>query len=205
MSRISSESKITLIYRIMRDNISTGLWNEGDQFSSFDVARKYGIGRTTVNDAIKILEKKGFIVILPNVGFKVKRISAQSIREYLEIRLAIECILSKYLVTGEETEKVSKIRNRFKLATTSFELGQSEVAMQGIEEYHLSIGDLLESKYVGNMFRETEDLEYYIMSQIMINNPKCFIKVLEIKGEYLDWIAKKDVKGSCKILEKKKN
>jgi DNA-binding GntR family transcriptional regulator len=203
MRRLSNESKVTLIYKIMRDNISTGLWQDGDQYSSFDVARKYGIGRTTVNDAIKILEKKGFVVILPNVGFKVNRISIQSIREYLEVRLAIEIIINKYLLRSKETEKISKIRDRFKLAITSFELGQHEVALQGIEEYHLSIGDMLESHYVRNIFRETEDLEYYILSRIMVNKPDCFIQVLDIKAEYLKQIEHNDVQGSNQILKRK--
>ncbi len=203
MRKLSNESKVTLIYKIMRDNISTGLWKEGDQFSSFDVARKYGIGRTTVNDAIKILEKKGFVIILPNVGFKVNRISIQSVKEYMEVRLAIEIIINKHLVISEETERISIIRNSLKLATTSFNLGQHEVALQGIEEYHMSIGGMLKSTYVRNIFRETEDLEYYILSRIMVENPDCFIRVLESKEEYLSQIEKHDVLASDDVLRRK--
>lgn len=203
MRRLSNESKITLIYKIMRDNISTGLWKEGDQFSSFDVAKKYGIGRTTVNDAIKLLEKKGFVVILPNVGFKVNRISIQSVKEYMEVRLAIELIINKYLVTSEELDKLDIIRDCLKLATISFNLGQHEVALQGIEKYHMYIGGMLESHYVRNIFRETEDLEYYILSRVLVNNPDCFIRVLEIKGEYLSQIEKHDVQASNDLLKRK--
>ena len=203
MRRLSNESKVTLIYKIMRDNMATDLWKEGDQFSSFDVARKYSIGRTTVNDAIKLLEKKGFVTILPNVGFRVNRISAQSVNEYMEVRLAIEHIITKYLLQIEDTERLSQIKDRFKLAMTSFELGQQEVAMQGIEEYHLSIADMLESHYVRNIFSETEDLEYYIMSQIMVNNPKCFPEILEIKAEFLVRLEEGDSQGCHDVLGRK--
>ncbi|QRN85554.1 GntR family transcriptional regulator [Clostridia bacterium] len=204
MRKLSIESKVTLIYKIMRDNISTGLWHEGDQFSSFDVARKYGIGRTTVNDAIKILEKKGFVDILPNVGFKVSAITVQSIREYLEVRLAIELIVSKYLQTSDKPMEVGHIKDRFRLAITSFNLGQHEVALQGIEEYHLSIAEMLESKSVRNLLIETEDLEYYILNQIMVKNPECFVQVLEFKQEYLDRIEEKNVESSQEVLIRKK-
>lgn len=204
MRKLSVESKVTLIYKIMRDNISTGLWHENDQFSSFDVARKYGIGRTTVNDAIKILEKKGFVEILPNVGFRIIAITTQGIKQYLEVRLAIELIVSKYLQMSEKPMEISHIKNRFRIAMASFDLGQHDVSLQGIEEYHLSIADMVESKSVRNLLAETEDLEYYILNQIMVKEPDCFVQILEIKQEYLDWLEIKDIAKSESALKRKK-
>jgi DNA-binding GntR family transcriptional regulator len=168
----SKENKVTLAYRIIRNNISFGKWKPGDRFSSFEVAKNIGLGRTTVNDAIKKLEKNGFLRILPNVGFEVHEFTEKEMNEYLEVRLALEKIMTRYLVVSHKEETLRSIRERFRLVMASHDLGQFDITLEGLEEYHLSIATILDSVYVQNLFRETEDMEFYLMARIKEDNPK---------------------------------
>ncbi len=203
MRKLSNDSKVTLIYKIIRDNIATGRWCQDDQFSSFEVAKKYGIGRTTVNDAIKVLEKNGFVTILPNVGFRINALQPQGVKEYFEVRLELEKMLTRHLLAAANIDQLNRIKDRLKLALASYELQQFEVALQGIEEFHLSISEILESSYVQRIFRETEDMEYFILSQLMVYDSPCYLKVLKCKEAFVDAVMARDRTLSMAIVEDK--
>lgn len=204
MARIASESKVSLVYKTMRENISSGLWKEGDQYSSFEVAKKYGIGRTTVNDAIKHLEKKGFIDILPNVGFRVKRIDMAIITDYVEVSLALEKMLVDRLILLAADLDYCKLESQLELMQASYQLGQEEVTLQALENYYLSLTKILSQTYVVQILWETEDINFYVVSQIMAFAEEKIEDLLACEKEFLLGLKEGKKEICLESLEKKK-
>lgn len=164
--KIEKESKAVIVYKMIRDLISNGEWNAGDRYSSFDISRKFGVGRTTVNDAIKILEKKGFVYILPNVGFVVKRFSSGSREEYIEVRLALMKILARHLIQNQDEKILEEAFRKLRLTKASYDIQEYETVVYGLEDFHLHLFRASGNGYLNSLLEDSEDLYYYLLSRL---------------------------------------
>ncbi|MFW6147849.1 MAG: GntR family transcriptional regulator [Thermodesulfobacteriota bacterium] len=89
---------VTLVDQVantLRDDILTGSLKGGDQLLEDQLKNEFGISRTPLREAFRILEKEGLIEILPRKGAFVKRISRQDIEENFPIRALLEGLAAK--------------------------------------------------------------------------------------------------------------
>jgi len=84
---------ITLVDQIanaLKDDILTGSLKGGDQLLEDSLKNEFGISRTPLREAFRVLEKEGLVEILPRKGTFVRRISRQDIEENFPVRAILE-------------------------------------------------------------------------------------------------------------------
>lgn len=192
MPATARENKMTLAYRIIRDHIAQGTWQPGERFSTFGLARRTGIGRTTINDAIRLLEKRGFVRILPNVGFEVRPLHRREVLEYLEARLEIERLLWRHLAERGDAEILREIREILSVARASARDENPEAAMQALEEFHRRLLGVLVSGFVQTLFAEADDMEFVLLWRVCRAEPASFAEILSAKEAVLDAVLERD-------------
>ncbi|MFI6107123.1 GntR family transcriptional regulator [Streptomyces sp. NPDC051310] len=84
--RIPAHSVCTAI----RDDIVSGVFERGSRLTEEQLARRYGVSRVPVREALRTLESEGFVTTRRHVGACVAEPTEQEAADLLEIRALLE-------------------------------------------------------------------------------------------------------------------
>lgn len=105
------------IFSRIREDILTGVYEQGAELKEATLGAKLGVSRTPVREALRQLELEGLVEIIPNRGARVTGISEKDIGdiylmrsklEGLSARLAAENIKDEDLAEMEEVQLLSE-------------------------------------------------------------------------------------------------
>lgn len=98
---------LTLRERIVdavRDSIIKGDLKPGSRVSEPELARRFGISRTPVREALRQLDSEGFLSILPRRGARVSQFDRRDYMEYYQLKALLEGYAAR-LATPTITER----------------------------------------------------------------------------------------------------
>jgi DNA-binding GntR family transcriptional regulator len=202
--KYAKKSKPVIISRIMRDYIAEGVWLPGDKFSSFEVAKLLGVGRSSVNESIKVLEGKGFLHILPNVGFTVRRLERQDLSAFLDVWYALMQLANDYFLIPEKRSALELLKSNLKLVYATFLINEDTATISGIEEYHFELFSLIDVSYLVKMMKETTDLFYYCMVRMKNKSHELLERLILLEQHYLDALVEGDASRAAAVLKDEK-
>ena len=90
-----SVSLVDQVANTLKDDILTGSLKGGDQLLEDSLKNEFGISRTPLREAFRVLEKEGLVEILPRKGTFVRRISRQDIEENFPVRAILEGLAAR--------------------------------------------------------------------------------------------------------------
>ena len=92
-----------VVFNTLRQAILRGELSPGERLLEIHLANKLGVSRTPIREAIRKLELEGLVVNTPRKGAEVANISAEDLRDVLEVRRSLE-ILAISLACEKMTE-----------------------------------------------------------------------------------------------------
>ena len=78
------------VYRRIMDEIRSGDLLPGARLREVDLAARFGISRTPVREALRLLESEGLVVHLPRQGASLRRLTHAEVVELYEMRAVLE-------------------------------------------------------------------------------------------------------------------
>jgi DNA-binding GntR family transcriptional regulator len=78
------------VARVIRDSIAVKALQPGEQLVEAAVARQLKVSRAAVREAFWVLEKQGYVQVVPRHGAFVRALSFEEIEEIFDLRLALE-------------------------------------------------------------------------------------------------------------------
>jgi GntR family transcriptional regulator, rspAB operon transcriptional repressor len=78
------------IHERMREEILNATWRPGDIVIEPELAARYGVSKTPVREALRLLSQEGWIVTMPRKGYLVRPLRLNDVREVFELRLLLE-------------------------------------------------------------------------------------------------------------------
>ncbi|MBQ8148691.1 MAG: GntR family transcriptional regulator [Lachnospiraceae bacterium] len=111
-----------VVFQTLRQAIITGEIGPGERLMEIPLAKKLGVSRTPVREAIRMLELEGLVVMIPRRGAEVARITEKDLRDALEVRCALEeqaVVLACQRITKEGKEKLKAVCIAFREAIST--------------------------------------------------------------------------------------
>ena len=108
-----SVTLVDQIAKALRDDILTGSIKGGDQLLEDQLKNEFGISRTPLREAFRVLEKEGLVEILPRKGTFVKRISRQDIEENFPVRAILEGLAARLAYTNYTQQDIHEMEDIF--------------------------------------------------------------------------------------------
>lgn len=129
----------TLAYNTILDEITSGKIVAGTAISEHSLAKKMGISRTPVREAIRRLKHEGVVEQYPRCGTVVRYPSADEIRKMYQFREALECYVVRYAASVATTEDIRKLealveRNR-EMAHALREGGEEALSGDALKQF----------------------------------------------------------------------
>ena len=88
------------VYDYLRNEMNRGDLQPGSFLDLNDLAKRIGVSRTPLREALLHLEIQGFVTVLPRKGFRLNPLSLDDIRNYFEIIGALESAMMKGVGQG---------------------------------------------------------------------------------------------------------
>lgn len=79
-----------VVFNTLRAAIIHGEFEPGERLMEVHLAKRLGVSRTPVREAMRMLELEGLVVMIPKKGAEVARITEKDLKDALEIRMALE-------------------------------------------------------------------------------------------------------------------
>ena len=110
-----------VVFNTLRQAILRGELKPGERLMEVRLAKKLGVSRTPIREAIRKLELEGLVLMIPRRGAEVAEITEKSMRDVLEVRRALEVLavsLSCDRISGEQIEALKEAAEEFDRSLT---------------------------------------------------------------------------------------
>lgn len=176
-------AKIAL--KSLRDSILSGKLVPNETYNEIALAKKLGISRTPVREALLELSNQGLITFLPRVGVRINHFTEQDVKEIFELRKAIELFA---------VAKVSKdfLRHDFASLEATLQSQREAIKKENFlaflnvdREFHLTFTRLTNNKRLLTTLENIRDM----------------IQVMSIRALAIEIRAKEVVEEHEKVIE----
>ena len=103
------------IVSILKEKIIHWHYPPEHRLTEVDLCKKFGVSRSPVREALRILASDGFVKILPNRAYVVRQYNLAEIEELYDVRLALELHTVEQLATKgplhkDDQENIGKLK-----------------------------------------------------------------------------------------------
>ena len=112
-----------VVFHTLRQAILKGEMEPGERLMEIQLAKKLGVSRTPIREAIRKLELEGLVTMIPRRGAEVAGITEKSLRDVLEVRRALEDLAVELAVermNSDDIERLEAARIGFREADELF-------------------------------------------------------------------------------------
>ncbi|VWX61795.1 GntR family transcriptional regulator [Burkholderiales bacterium 8X] len=90
----------------------------GERLKETELAESFGVSRATIREALRILESRGLVTILPQRGAQVTQLSAKELEDFFEIRAVLLGLGSRRAALNRTDEELSHLQRRLQALET---------------------------------------------------------------------------------------
>ena len=119
-----------VVFMTLRKQILRGELKPGERLMEIALAKKLGVSRTPIREAIRMLEHEELVVMIPRRGAHVADISRQELNDGLEVRMALEVLAARKACarrTQEEIAELDAAESRFEALVSTEDLDINEL------------------------------------------------------------------------------
>ena len=93
----------------LRDYIVEGNLSEGARIPERQLCEMFGISRTPLREALKVLAAEGLVDLLPNRGARVPRLSEENIRDLFDLMAGLEALAGRLACDSITDDEIAGI------------------------------------------------------------------------------------------------
>lgn len=88
-------TSVRKIVETLEKEIVEGHLKPNEHLVETEISRQFGVSRTPVREAMRVLESSGFVVFTPHRGWKVKEVSVSEVKEVYVIRANLASLVAE--------------------------------------------------------------------------------------------------------------
>ena len=177
----------------IRKEISKGTYKTGDKIREAQLCEKYGVSRTPIREAFRLLQNEGILVHIPQCGVQVAKFGEEEAMHLLQVRASLEYLSAREAVkfiTDEEIQTLRRINEEIR----EFDEKYAAHSVDLDKDFHMIIAKASKnpyiSEYLENVILRNQLVKYIIpfrRSRIphTYKEHEDIIQALEIHDSYL--------------------
>ena len=194
-----SKSLSSKIFDILREDILSGKYRDGEKIIESKVAQELGISRTPVREAIKKLELEGLVENHLNRGNIVTTIKERDIEDIFTLRIAIERITTRWSVERISDEQLQKMAEIVDLMEFYMSKKDKEKFFELNTAFHEIIYKAACAGYLEHVLKDFQQMIKNRRKQSLQTEGR-IEKAYKEHREILDAFLARDVDRACEVL-----
>lgn len=185
-----------LAFQALKENILNHQLRPGSVYSEQALAKKLGISKTPIHEALTDLEKRGFVKILPRKGFQVNRLTQRDVRDMFEFRHSLErsvLLMVAPKLTEENLRVITSMNERALRA-------QDPVSFLRYDRgFHLYLASLTQNRFFIEALENIKDLSDWVGAEVFAMKGRAKEAVKE-HAAVIEMLRKRDPEGAAKAM-----
>jgi DNA-binding GntR family transcriptional regulator len=182
------------VFQSIREDILNGVYMEHDELRENTIAKKLGVSRTPVREALRQLELEGLVKIIPNKGAFVTGITAEDVKDIYAVRSMLEGLCVRWATENISEEQLTELEEILVLSEFHLHKSQGEKTQQVTEldgKFHEILYDASNSRILKHVL---SDFHKYVRlaRKASVANESRAQKSIEEHRSILDAIKNKD-------------
>jgi len=116
--------------------ILTGYFHPRERLIELNLAAALNVSRFWIRDALKILETRGLVTIVPYKGAMVSNLEEEIIEEIFQVRISLETLATRLACQNVKPADIRALRRMAKRIRESFELRDLEAMVASNANFH---------------------------------------------------------------------
>lgn len=121
------------IAELIRQAIREKVFAPGTPLVQEDLAQRFGVSRSPIREALRILGTEGLVVLQPGEGATVRRLSRADLEEIYDLRLALEPLIAPAVVAEARGRDIAHLES---LAAAMISTEDVDAWMRANFEFH---------------------------------------------------------------------
>lgn len=164
MSKIQYQTLYREVADRIRDLIERGDLASGQRIPERELCEQFGVSRTPLREALKVLASEGLIELLPNRGARVRQVTRKMIKDTFDLMAALEGLsgeLACQHISDEEIDNICALHEKMLKHFQNRELAEYFQINQQIHEsiLHASNNEVLQEMY-SNLSQRVKRVRY---------------------------------------------
>jgi DNA-binding GntR family transcriptional regulator len=152
---LNNEKNLThMVYRKIKEMMLNYEIVPGQRLIFSDLAKRMGVSRTPVNNALSILANEGFLDLIPHQGYSVHQITKDEAESLYEIREIIELGSLGKAIRALTPEKLEELEEKKRLYENAVVDQVSRGRFTLDQEFHACLVQMSNNLYLADYFRE---------------------------------------------------
>ncbi|YCK41341.1 GntR family transcriptional regulator [Actinomadura sp. ATCC 39365] len=149
----------------LRRRILSGELAQGERLVEDRLAALLGVSRNPVRESIRVLAAEGFVEVVPRVGARVARLTAEEGEELFDVRMAVEGLAARLAARKRGPEAVARLRRVLDAAREAVDAGRPAEVAELNTAFHLAVGEAAGNSYLNLMMRPMVLRAQWVFSQ----------------------------------------
>jgi DNA-binding GntR family transcriptional regulator len=180
------------ITEILTRSIIQRQLKEGQRIVESELQRKFGVSRGPIRESFRVLERHGFITIIPRKGTYVRKILRKNVEENFAIRACLEGLAARLAVsnlTAEDIRKMESALSKMAEVLTDHDL---ESHLKYHSEFHEIICRASKNNTLIGIIESLRFQANWFRFSYLHTVPDSFAYGIAIHEEIFDLVIKKD-------------
>ena len=188
------------VYSYLRGEILSGRIPPNQVLKETRIAEEIGASRTPVREALHSLENEKLIRLIPSVGYIVKPISEDEVKQTREIRGAIEAIAARWAMQKAQKRLVKELKKNIAASEQQVSKGDGKALVELDAQFHEIIAKMSGSEQILELSQllRRQMLRYRLQSLPSNPNP---LKILDGHKKILDAIERNNLDEMVKAID----
>ena len=188
-----------VVFKTLRQGILTGELKPGERLMEIHLAKRLGVSRTPIREAIRKLELEGLVTMIPRRGAEVAKITAKNLRDVLEVRVALDELavqLACERMLDEDIERLRKACEDFARVTGTKDatvISRADVALHDIIVE--STGNIRLKQLVNNLAEQMYRYRFEYIKDSVYHE-----RLIEEHRELLESLENRDKERAAKAV-----
>jgi len=192
------------VYRVLKARIIKGGLSQDGKLFEAKIAKRLGVSRTPVREAIKELAAEGLVKMTPNQGVVVINVSIEDLQEVLQIRRALEGLATSMAAEKIHPEEIAKLEGIIqKMRMIVSKPNPDVVAYSELNaQLHNLILKVCGNKQLMKICNNLSSSDHRFRIRSLRNNPERLKYSLQEHQSIVDVLKEKDSKQAERLSKK---
>ncbi|MBE7722530.1 GntR family transcriptional regulator [Lacrimispora indolis] len=143
----STDTTGNMIAQEIRKGISEGRYKTGEKIKEADLCQRFGVSRTPVREAFRLLQNEGLLVHNPQRGVQVPEFRLEELMNLQQMRTTLECLSARNAAPLANEENIWRLRE-LNRQISEFDENNTHKTDALDREFHLTIARIGSNPYV---------------------------------------------------------
>lgn len=154
-----------LVHNRIRDDVASGYFRPGERLKERQLAELYGVSRVPVREALRQLEKEGFVDTLPRRGVVVRTLTPEDLQDLYDVREALESQVMRLAARRATPADKECLQDLISRAREALDLGDEAGLRAANFELHQRINQTAHNPLISTLMEPLEARMFWILKR----------------------------------------